>query len=160
MDDLTKIIVSKGFKKLPKVQKIVQSGHTELVTRAWSKFISLNNHDHVKYTSKYSLVLLLGLALGLGPIGPIVLILNKAFSLKNAKVKFTIFITCWSHYLNCRHLIDRISDWPNPRRFTKGVRFVCLNRYVQVDRKPFGQSEIWSIRVLRFENISFDVKRS
>ena len=33
---------------------------------------------------------------------------------------------------NGRHLIDRISDWPNPRGFTKGVRFVCLNRYVQV----------------------------
>ena len=34
-----------------------------------------------------------------------------------------------------RHLIDRISDWPNPRGFTKGVRFVCLNRYIQVDQK-------------------------
>ena len=48
-----------------------------------------------------------------------------------------------------RHLIDRISDWPNPRGFTKGVRFVCLNKYVQVDQKPFGQSKIRSIRVLR-----------
>ena len=48
-----------------------------------------------------------------------------------------------------RHLIDQISDWPNLHGFTKGVRFVCLNRYVQVDRKPFGQSEIWSIRVLQ-----------
>ena len=45
-----------------------------------------------------------------------------------------------------RHLIDRISDWPNPHGLTKGVRFVCLNRYVQVDQKPFGQSEIRSIR--------------
>ena len=27
--DLGKIIVAKGFKKLPKVQKIPQSGHTE-----------------------------------------------------------------------------------------------------------------------------------
>ena len=26
--DLDKLIVSKGFKKLPKVQKITQSGHT------------------------------------------------------------------------------------------------------------------------------------
>ena len=26
--DLDKLIVSKGFKKLPKVQKIAQSGHT------------------------------------------------------------------------------------------------------------------------------------
>ena len=26
--DLCKLIVSKGFKKLPKVQKIAQSGHT------------------------------------------------------------------------------------------------------------------------------------
>ena len=48
-----------------------------------------------------------------------------------------------------RHLIDQISDWPNPHGFTKGVRFVCLNRYIQVDQKPFGQSEIRSIRVLR-----------
>ena len=28
MRDLDKLIVSKGFKKLPKVQKIAQSGHT------------------------------------------------------------------------------------------------------------------------------------
>ena len=27
--DLGKLIVAKGFKKLPKVQKITQSGHTE-----------------------------------------------------------------------------------------------------------------------------------
>ena len=47
-----------------------------------------------------------------------------------------------------RHLIDRISDWLNPRGFTKGVLFVRLNRYVQVDQMPFGQSEIRSIRVL------------
>ena len=51
--------------------------------------------------------------------------------------------------LEGRHLIDRISDWPNPRGFTKGVCFVCLNRYIQVNQKPFGQSEIRSIRVLR-----------
>ena len=30
--DLGKFIVAKGFKKLPKVQKIAQSGHTELTT--------------------------------------------------------------------------------------------------------------------------------
>ena len=41
---------------------------------------------------------------------------------------------------NGRPLIDRISDWPNPRGFTKGVCFVWLNRYIQVDKKPFGQS--------------------
>ena len=29
MGDLGKLIVAKGFKKLPKVQKIAQSGHTE-----------------------------------------------------------------------------------------------------------------------------------
>ena len=55
---------------------------------------------------------------------------------------------------NGRHLIDRISDWPNPRGFTKGVRFVCLNRYIQVDGKPFVQSEIRSIRVLRHGVVS------
>ena len=30
MGDLDKLIVAKGFKKLPKVQKIAQSGHTAL----------------------------------------------------------------------------------------------------------------------------------
>ena len=29
MGDLGKLIVAKGFKKLPKVQKIAKSGHTE-----------------------------------------------------------------------------------------------------------------------------------
>ena len=28
--DLDKLVVAKGFKKLPKVQKIAQSGHTDL----------------------------------------------------------------------------------------------------------------------------------
>ena len=28
VEDLGKLIVAKGFKKLPKVQKIAQSGHT------------------------------------------------------------------------------------------------------------------------------------
>ena len=49
-----------------------------------------------------------------------------------------------------RHLIDQIPDWPNPCGFTKGVCFECLNRYVQIDQKPFGQSEIRSIWVLRW----------
>ena len=30
MDDLGKIIIAAGFEKLPKVQKITQSGHTDL----------------------------------------------------------------------------------------------------------------------------------
>ena len=29
LEDLGKLIVAKGFKKLPKVQKIARSGHTE-----------------------------------------------------------------------------------------------------------------------------------
>ena len=38
MGDLGKLIVAKGFKKLPKVQKIAKSGHTgcELLTEAYS----------------------------------------------------------------------------------------------------------------------------
>ena len=31
MGDLGKLIVAKGFKKLPKVQKFAQSGHTDSV---------------------------------------------------------------------------------------------------------------------------------
>ena len=34
MGDLGKLIVAKGFKKLPKVQKIAQSGHTATYVRA------------------------------------------------------------------------------------------------------------------------------
>ena len=67
------------------------------------------------------------------------------------KCQVNIFQICQCFGVtNGRHMIDRISDWPNLRGFTKGVCFVCLNRYNQVDWKPFGQSEIWSIRVLRF----------
>ena len=35
--DLGKLIVAKGFKKLPKVQKIAQSGHTECSTPTYRK---------------------------------------------------------------------------------------------------------------------------
>ena len=40
MRDLGKLIVAKGFKKLPKVQKIAQSGHTacgQSFTKSYSK---------------------------------------------------------------------------------------------------------------------------
>ena len=36
--DLGKLIVAKGFKKLPKVQKITQSGHTEYNLGQWWYF--------------------------------------------------------------------------------------------------------------------------
>ena len=49
-------------------------------------------------------------------------------------------ISDWPNFGLTKFRIDRISDWPNPRGFTKGVHFVCLNRFVQIDRKPFGQS--------------------
>ena len=32
MRDLGKLIVAKGFKKMPKMQKIAQSGHTDHIT--------------------------------------------------------------------------------------------------------------------------------
>ena len=35
MADLGKLIVAKGFKKLPKLQKIAQSGHTDLYSLPW-----------------------------------------------------------------------------------------------------------------------------
>ena len=53
-----------------------------------------------------------------------------------------------------RPLIDRILDWPNPRGFKKGVHFVCLNRYVQVDQThlvnpKFGQSGSYEFLFVR-----------
>ena len=48
MRDLGKLILAKGFKKLPKLQEIAQSGHTDrdaessqvqLVERYWNVFI-------------------------------------------------------------------------------------------------------------------------
>ena len=48
MGDLGKLIVAKGFKKLPKVQKIAKSGHTGYVFDAWkvagSKWVSRVPH--------------------------------------------------------------------------------------------------------------------
>ena len=38
--DLGKLIVAKGFKKLPKVQKIARSGHTDPGADAINKFLS------------------------------------------------------------------------------------------------------------------------
>ena len=37
LGDLGKLIAAKGFKKLPKVQKITQSGHTEQEQRCRDK---------------------------------------------------------------------------------------------------------------------------
>ena len=34
--NLGKLIVAKGFKKLPKVQKIAQSGHTAAIGKNWN----------------------------------------------------------------------------------------------------------------------------
>ena len=43
--DLDKLIVSKGFKKLPKVQKIAQSGHTALKRRTDGKMTFITTLD-------------------------------------------------------------------------------------------------------------------
>ena len=39
LGDLGKLIVAKGFKKLPKVQKIARSGHTEYTKDKWKKSV-------------------------------------------------------------------------------------------------------------------------
>ena len=39
--DLGKLIVDKGFKRLPKVQKIAQSGHTILTSAILNQFFKL-----------------------------------------------------------------------------------------------------------------------
>ena len=39
MGDLGKLIVAKGSKKLPKVQYIAQSGHTDHTSRLWNSLI-------------------------------------------------------------------------------------------------------------------------
>ena len=38
--DLGKLIVAKGFKKLPKVQKIAQSGHTASLPQPLTKYFA------------------------------------------------------------------------------------------------------------------------
>ena len=53
--DLGKLIVAKGFKKLPKVQKIAQSGHTDCITSTLVTLVTLSLpfdvllFDHIKY---------------------------------------------------------------------------------------------------------------
>ena len=44
MGDLDKLIVAKGFKKLPKVQNFAQSGHTGLGPSSY--FLSLSLYTH------------------------------------------------------------------------------------------------------------------
>ena len=43
--DLGKLIVAKGFKKLPKVQKIAQSGHTDDICPFIKNYFSFPNKD-------------------------------------------------------------------------------------------------------------------
>ena len=38
--DFGKLIVAKGMKKLPKVQKITQSGHTAIYLSSWNKSLT------------------------------------------------------------------------------------------------------------------------
>ena len=42
MGDLGKFIAAKGFKKLPKVQKIAKSGHTDMENMNSSNVINVN----------------------------------------------------------------------------------------------------------------------
>ena len=39
LGDLGKLIVAKGFKKLPKVQKIARSGHTGIKVTCFTRFL-------------------------------------------------------------------------------------------------------------------------
>ena len=69
--------------------------------------------------------------------------LAKSFTRPSA-IKPYILLLC--HMIDTwltKFRIDRIRVL-----FQKGVRFVCLNRYVQIDRKQFGQSE--QIEIVRF----------
>ena len=45
LGDLGKLIVDKGFKKLPKVQKIAQSGHSALAFHVPSLFLAFHKHN-------------------------------------------------------------------------------------------------------------------
>ena len=54
MGDLDKLIVAKGFKKLPKVQKIAQSGHTAqereiAFQKIYFHFIFFSTTEHSKF---------------------------------------------------------------------------------------------------------------
>ena len=57
MGDLGKLIVAKGFKKLPKVKKIAQSGHTD-IDNHYSLFNrSVIGYLHVKSLSMFRIPL-------------------------------------------------------------------------------------------------------
>ena len=46
LGDLGKLIVAKGFKKLPKVQKIARSGHTAHIPQPWRLRNSLRSYGN------------------------------------------------------------------------------------------------------------------
>ena len=50
-EDWGKLIVAKGFKRLPKVQNIAQSGHSAN-NKAWTSQTSRNNNKGVNETTK------------------------------------------------------------------------------------------------------------
>ena len=49
MRDLDKLIVAKGFKKLPKVQKIAQPGHTASFVSQYQKKVTERCNDDCDY---------------------------------------------------------------------------------------------------------------
>ena len=54
--DLGKLIVAKGFKKLPKVQKIARSGHTgsnSIGRKILHEYLTLSSRGDLKYRSGY-----------------------------------------------------------------------------------------------------------
>ena len=52
--DLGKFIVAKGFKKLPKVQKIAQSGHTAYESYKFTQEIQIQSNDVHHWQPPYS----------------------------------------------------------------------------------------------------------
>ena len=59
VEDLVKLFVAKGFKKLPKVQKIVQSGHTGhirglLLSMSLTKNVKFLSFDFFFTTKRFS----------------------------------------------------------------------------------------------------------
>ena len=59
--DLGKLIVAKGLKKLPKVQKIAQSGHTGLATDKRDRFNRRSAITHRLFTRSFGETLFPGM---------------------------------------------------------------------------------------------------
>ena len=118
--DLSKLIVAKGFKKLPKVQKIATSGHTGPNPFVYFRFFLYENTNLTKWKSIVE-------CLGFEPGAP---------GLRDPMIPLSYGSTRVMNIFNIEKTkIKKIRGWGGPIFLTKTFQIISIQNVV-VDRQP------------------------